>query len=44
MLPEMPTLFISPAQPIHLQDTYINDKHLEPALVYKHGASEAEQE
>ena len=29
---------------IHLQDTYINDKHLKAALLYKYGASEARQE
>ena len=44
MLPEMSTLFFYPAELIHLQDAYMNDKHLESALVYKHGASEAEQE
>ena len=44
MLPEMSTWFFPPAPPIHLQDTYINGKHLESALLYKHGASEAGQE
>ena len=35
---------MSPAPPIYLQDTYTNDKDLESALLYKHGASEAGQE
>ena len=39
MLPEMFTWFFPPAPPIHLQDAYINDKHLESAFLYKHGTS-----
>ena len=32
MLPEISTRFFPPAPPIYLQDTYINDKHLESAF------------
>ena len=39
MLPEMSTWFFPPAPPIHLQDIYINHKHLESAFLYKHEAS-----
>ena len=35
---------MSPAPPIHLQDTYINDKDLESALLCKYGAPDAGQE
>ena len=44
MLPEISTLFFPPAWSIHIQDAYINEKHLESVLSYKHGTSEAEQE
>ena len=44
MLPEKSTRFFPLATPINLQDTYINDKHLESALLYKYGESEAGQE
>ena len=37
-------MIFPPAPPIHLQDTYMNDKHLESALLYKHRASEVGQE
>ena len=44
MLPEISTLFFPPASSIRIQDAYINEKHLESVLLYKHGASEAGQE
>ena len=37
-------MIFSSAPPINRQDIYVNDEHLEPALLYKHGASEAGQE
>ena len=44
MLSEMSTWFFPPAPPVHLQNTYINYKHLESAFLYKRGASYAGQE
>ena len=44
MLPEMSTLFFPPVSSIHTQDAYINDKHLESALLYKDGVSESGHE
>ena len=41
MLPEISTSLLPPVPPVHLQYTYINDKHLEFAFLYKYGASEA---
>ena len=39
MLQQMSAWFFRPAPPIHLQDTYVNQKHLKSAFLYKHGAS-----
>ena len=45
MLPEMTTWFLPPTPLMHLQDTYINDKHLVSALLCRlSGVSKVGQE
>ena len=44
MLSVIPLCFFPATPPIQVRDTYINDKHLASALLYKHGASKAGHE